>query len=71
MTVAFHTDIPVFHPVIPALYPVIPAKAGIQTFAAKPSPEIRYKQQPADPLSLYGLTRVGFEIRLSSEDGSG
>ena len=31
------------------------------------SPEIRYKSQPADPLSLYGLTGVGFVFRLFGE----
>ena len=36
------------------------AKAG----ASSPS-EIKYKCQPADPLSLDGLTGVGFGIRLS------
>ena len=59
--------VPTLSPVIPAFSPrhsresgnpqtgnVILAKAG-----TSPPPEIMYKSQPADPLSLYGLTGVG------------
>ena len=57
-------------PVIPDYPPVIPAKAGIQTLATKQSPEIKYKQQPSDPFSLYGLTGVVLIFGVSADAGT-
>ena len=45
--------------------PSFPRKRESRRLQPNSPSEIKRKYQPADPFSLYGLTRVGCEIRLS------
>ena len=52
-------------PLFPIFTPSFPRKRESRRLPPCSPPEIKYKYQPADPFSLYGLIGVGFEIHLS------